>query len=281
MNANSIEKSETPESFIEELKLLVSTPKTSRFLCVVVEGDSDAKLFKSILDEKSYIVKAVRPSGCLHLERSIETLSKQSDQFIGIRDADFYHLESKKPECKAVLLTDTHDLETLILKSNEVIKKLICENNLDQEIDEFRNFVFSIVKFVGYVRWYSHKNNSELTFKALKIHHFINENTKSFKADDFIDKLLEASPNSSISKEELFPAINSLVNDNHDIFQICCGHDVVNGIFKHIKNKSGNALGIHEIERLIRVAYTKDDFSKTNLNKELVQSLKKLLNESN
>lgn len=93
---------------------------TQSFL--VVEGSTDEKLYRSFIDEdKCQIIVADGKTP------AIEVLSLlKKEHFVGVLalvDADFDILEGK-PAIENVLLTDTHDLETMLMRSPALAKVL-------------------------------------------------------------------------------------------------------------------------------------------------------------
>jgi hypothetical protein len=83
---------------------------------LVVEGDTDARVYKRFVDDsRCKVIPAHNKDNAVEI---LEILEK--DRFPGVLvivDADFWHLEGIKPESLNLLLTDTHDLETMIIST--------------------------------------------------------------------------------------------------------------------------------------------------------------------
>jgi len=76
---------------------------------LIVEGDSDVRVFNRFVDSKCRIISAKNKENAV---AALDILSK--DKFKGVLavvDADFWHWEGKKIDNPDLLLTDTHDLE--------------------------------------------------------------------------------------------------------------------------------------------------------------------------
>ncbi len=264
---SSLKNAQKFPDFVDDLRLSSKTNQTENKIFIIVEGNFDAKLYKRFYEKDKYQIHEVA-GGCNELEKAVEVLSKESKQFIGIRDADFYHLEGKKPSCELVFLTDTTCAETMCLKSDIVVNNIIIENDLNNEVDEFRSSCLQRIKFIGYARWYNYKNNLGLDFK------FINNTNIELAKENFVDKLLKCSPKVEVQKEELIIEIEKLIDEKHNLLQLCNGHDLVSVIYKKINKKTGKGVGGHEIERILRMNYPKEDFEKTNLHKSIMEKLK-------
>ena len=263
---SSLKKAQTFLEFIDDLKLSIRHPQNKKRIFIIVEGKFDVRLYKNFYKKEKYEIREVA-GGCSDLERAVEILSQESKQFIGIRDADFHHLEGTKPNCENVFLTDTSCAETMCLKSDKVILRIINENNLENDIEEFRSSCLQRIKFIGYARWYQYRSKLNLNFGFLKNH----ENIELSK-ENFIDELLERSPKVEVQREELLTEIEKLIDEKHDLFLLCNGHDLVSIIYKEASNTEANRPK-GEIELILR-DYAKEDFEKTSLYKSVMEKLK-------
>lgn len=266
------------DEFKHELLKQAITPSNKNKLFIIVEGISDKKLYEEFYTEDEVKFELVIGSEKnKNIEKIIELLSPESKQFIGIRDADFYHLEGTKPNCENVFLTDTHDSETLCFKSDSVIRKLIREFEVGMEINEFRSSCLQRIKFIGYARWYNYKNSLCLKFEKFPFQEIFKKDTLVFEKNRFIELLIQRSSKeikNKINKEELLTEIEKLIDEKHDLFLLCNGHDLVSIIHKKINKETGKGVGEDEIERILRMNYTKEDFEKTSLCKSVMEKLK-------
>ncbi|GAB4301600.1 MAG: hypothetical protein Fur0025_41910 [Oscillatoriaceae cyanobacterium] len=107
---------QTPNSIANEIRMLRTRSDKQHLAFVIVEGDTDVRLWKNLLDpSKCYIKYAVGKARVIDV---MEILDK--DNFSGVLaiiDADFWKLEGTIPPSTNILLTDTHDLETMLFQS--------------------------------------------------------------------------------------------------------------------------------------------------------------------
>ncbi len=91
---------------LNELRLDILHPNSRGFTFVLVEGESDIKLFRKLFDLEKCKVENV-PGGNHKLEECVETLLLEHSLIIAIRDADFIHLDQDNQYLKNnIFLTD-------------------------------------------------------------------------------------------------------------------------------------------------------------------------------
>ena len=253
---------------LNELRLMLIHPQSKHKVFILVEGDSDIKLYRKLFHDNNTVIKTI-PGGYTNLEAGIQELAKDYNSVIGIRDADFLHIENKKTTIPVLFLTDVHDLEMMLIVSNETFKSILFEFKPDEvtDINKIRNNFLESVKFIGYLRWYNSIHNLELNFKDFGLGDFVNP--VSLVLDDMkcINNLLQRSPNKKIRDGSvLLTEVKALINSTHDLTQICCGHDVTKVIALYFTNdKSNKGLSSERIESQLRTSYHFQHFQQTKL----------------
>jgi hypothetical protein len=257
---------------LNELRLLLIHPQTRNKVFILVEGDSDIKLFRKLFHHQNTEIKSI-PGGYTNLELGLKELSKNYRTVIGIRDADFMHIEKKKPQIQVLFLTDVHDMEMMMIISDETLKSILFEFSSDTKfkIKELRNKFLESIKFIGYVRWYNSIHNLELNFKDLGIGEFINNTNLEIDEISCIAKVLQRSPNKKTNDAiELRNNVKKLIKSTHDLAQICCGHDIAKIIALFLSlEKLNKGVSQERIESHLRTTYNFTQFQKTKLYKSL------------
>ena len=120
--------------------------------------------------------------------KTVKILDK--DKFSGILaivDADFWVLEKVDLASQNVLLTDAHDLETMLFQSpafDKFLAEFCSEDKLKTMIEQrkqnVRGILLEIARPIGYLRWYSIRNNLHLKFEGLKFNKFVNIKNLAF-----------------------------------------------------------------------------------------------------
>lgn len=153
---------------------------------------------------------------------------------LAIVDADFWRLEGKKPVSSNLFITDTHDLETMILKS-PALEKLLTEfgsagkiRDLTQQLGKsIRDILLDGGVQIGYLRWVSHKERLSLKFEGIVFSRFIDNETLRIDTARMITTVKNKSERHDLHEKDLQKSMGELANPNHDPWNTCCGHDLV------------------------------------------------------
>ncbi len=242
---------------------------------LLVEGDSDKKVYERFVEQLNCRLEICKgkPSS---KERVISVLNilNQSNfsGIIGIIDADFDRLENIKYNNLNLFLTDTHDLETMLIKS-PAFDKIIAEFGSEEKLKKFnqdlREILLESGKIIGYLRWISKEEKLNLTFQNIKFSKFINEKNLTIDQKELIKEVKNKSQYFSIKDDEFQQKLDHKISSNNDLWQVCCGHDLVNilaiALCKVIGNNNTNDVKSEIIERSLRLAYEENYFLQTNL----------------
>ncbi len=240
---------------------------------LIVEGNTDGIFYERLVNKnKCHVTPANNKSTALQVLSILE-----KDAFPGILvivDADFDMLEGKSPHSPNVLFTDTHDLETMIMKS-PALEKVLGEFGSEKKISEItqsakkdvRALLLECGMSIGYLRWVSLRENLSLKFEGLEFAQF----TKDLKIEvlSLIKAVKNKSLRSDIVDKRLEAYIQDLKDDTHDPWHVCCGHDLVCilsiGLRKTIGSWNPNDIRPDVLERSLRLAFERSHFYKTQL----------------
>jgi hypothetical protein len=262
----SVKNSVDENSKITEIRLSWRSEIGANKLWVMVEGQDDHKFYRRFFNdnvEVSYCCGAKIGNGKIALEKVVEVLRKESNNIIGIRDADFMRL-SDIDSPKNIFLTDFHDLEMTIIKNNDALNSAFCEHLMENHKDSIIDTVLKNAKYLGYIRWYNEINNCELNFKGLKFGYFYKDNNLNIVIQELIDKINERSLN---KKGQITIEIMEDFIKNHevkDLFHLINGHDVVSLISLHI-----NGVTPKGFESSLRLAFSRQHFEGLELYSEI------------
>lgn len=259
----------TPESKIAELRLDIAHPKSKGKVFVLLEGESDVKLYRKLFNNDICKIETI-PGGKISLEKGLEVLNDIYQLIIGIRDADFLHLEGKKSQFPNLFLTDYHDYEIMMASESQCHCSIFVEHtaiNANEHNTTFERLLNSI-RFLGYFRWYNEIENLEFNFKGLEINQLFNKTTFTIDENTLIKKVVERSPNAKNKDlEQVFDAVQQLYDTKHDLSQVCNGHDFMK-VMAHFCSSSHKGINEKEMATYFRIAYTQEMFQKTKLFKD-------------
>jgi hypothetical protein len=238
---------------------------------VIVEGRSDKLIYEELFDEANctFIVS----NGKEKAMGAIEILDEDNFQgALAIIDADFSRLEGQAISSLNIILTDEHDLETMLIKSpafDKLIKELGSEDKIRQFNQNIREFLILEGKKLGYLKWLSLKKDLCLKFEDLSFNKFVD--TVSLKIDDkkLVTTVKNHSQKQELSELDILNSLEGLRDNAHDPWQVCCGHDLIGiisiGLTKAWGTKNTHEVQLELLQRELRLAYEKSYFLNTQL----------------
>ena len=261
----------TYQQKLNQLRLDTEHPKNQGINFVLVEGDTDIRLFRKLFDLDKCKVEYI-PGGKLKVEECVVILLEEYTQIIGVIDADFSHLEETSEDKINIFLTDYHDIEMMTLIEDDILHKVLHEytNIPKNEHITFRDKVLNSIKKISYLKWLNDRESLELNFKKTNILPLISFNNFSLDFDTYLSRLLTKSENARIKDSTIISQkTDELSQKNVDLFQLTNGHDALNLFAKYIREKSKRKLAEDSIPSALRMLYTNVHFRQTNLHKAL------------
>jgi hypothetical protein len=256
----------TPESKITELRLDISHPKSRGKVFVLLEGESDVKLYRKLFNNDTCKIETI-PGGKIFLEKGLETLNDIYKLIIGIRDADFLHLEGQKPQFSNLFLTDYHDYELMMASESQCHCPIFFEHT--KIASKEHNLIFekllNSIQFLGYFRWYNEIENLEFNFRGLGLNDLFDKRTFAIDDKTLIQTVITRSRDAKIKDvEQIFDSVQGLYDSQHDLFQVCNGHDFMK-VMAILCSSSRKGINEKDMASQFRVAYSQDMFKKTQL----------------
>jgi hypothetical protein len=248
---------------------------------LIVEGEmGDLRVYGRLVD--SELCQIIPAYGKENAINALEILEK--DDFAGVLaivDADFWRLEGRKPSSQNLFITDTHDLETMILKSPVLEEKLLAEYGSAQKIENFirrhgQNFhqvLLDIGRPIGYLRWISLRQNLSLEFEGINFGRFINQRTLVLDIPQLVKTVKNKSGRPDLIEGDLQNAIDEVTEPDHDPWDVCVGHDLICILSLGLRNVLGsnnaNDVKPELLEKFLRAAYESSYFFATHLYQSL------------
>lgn len=248
---------------------MLRTQHSGSFL--IAEGDTDSRVWKNLVDSTKCCVE-----NAYNKDKAVEVLNiLEKENFAGVLaivDADFWILEGTVPSSPNLLLTDTHDLETMLLKS-PALEKLLLEHGSEQKIKDFakdiRQTLLESAKVIGYLRWASLKFDYSLKFEDLAFRKFVDDRTLILNESKLIQTVKNNSQKPGLDEQGIRANMNSLKTDTQDMWYVCCGHDMISilsiAFGKALASFSSQTANPNVLEQYLRVAYESSYFCETQL----------------
>lgn len=253
---------------------------------LLVEGDTDCKFFSNFMDmNKCKIIPTHGKSNVISTLKELE--SRKMQGILGIVDADYWLIEGITPD-NNILITDTHDVETMILQSpalEKVIKEFLPGDKLfviNSLANELRQEIVKAGLPLGYIRWLSFRENYDFNFDQLPFCDFVDANTLTVNVGNLL-KIIRTMTRKKllINDLDISEKVSELQELKAEPWHICQGHDLVEliGIVlpklmgKHCNSQiaqlTKRKIRSEQLEGNLRIAYEFAHFTKTQLYKSI------------
>jgi hypothetical protein len=267
-----------PNTIANQVRMAASHHRGSFLL---VEGDTDARIFKGFVDKSACLVIVGYNKD--NVLQAVELLLKKGPKgIVAIVDSDFWLLDKKNPPRDCIFATDSHDLETMMLQT-EALSKVLRELASKEKIKKFEystssTVCDSLVKVglpIGLFRWISHRDGLALKFKDINFTLFINIKSLSLDINQLVRTVIDNTVSPKVSDDSLKKKIyqEQKTITHIDKWQICSGHDLINilsiGLQRSIGNRKPKEVTREILERHFRLAYEYEFFKMSLLWKSL------------
>ncbi|WP_028302071.1 DUF4435 domain-containing protein [Oceanospirillum beijerinckii] len=263
------------EARINELRMLMKKKKYRNKLFILLEGTSDIRLFRSLLNRDKVVVDSMDGKG--RIEQIVRAVDKVHQQRVkGICDADYDHLNGRSYASGLILLTDSHDIEAMMLGSpalDAVISEYASPEYYDALHRQLLKKALEVCYEIGLLRWINDDENLFLSFKELDFRRFttINNLKIDFDRSRVIPALLSISKSARIQQQALEQRLEEYREREADPFQVCAGHDLTRFMAMVMNQQE---VGMYRLdgrglESALRLAYQIEDFEHTQLFEQL------------
>lgn len=264
----------TYEDKFGELYMDVAHPNNSGKTYILVEGESDIRLFRKLFHPENCKIESI-PGGNPKVEKATIDLLRIYNYVFGIRDSDFLRLENGEYPYEDVFLTDLHDIEMCLIAIADVFSSLIYENTIlaqDKHI-EIRDKIVSSISLVSFLKWLNFKEDLQLSFDSCGFQDLICFDNDVVDIDTYLGRVLAKSPNAKLNDIDLIKRkIDDLKLYSPDPFLLCNGHDFMKALSGYLisAHKAKNATDAI-LSGAIRVAFTNAMWKNTNLYNQTIQ----------
>jgi Protein of unknown function (DUF4435) len=251
-------------------------------LFLVVEGSTDKRFYANLICDQFCQIVETKASDS-RKKRAIEILKilekRNFPGILAIVDADFDRLDAIVYPSPNLFLTDTHDSETMMLRST-ALDRLLAEYGSEEKISvlsqDVRTILLTVGLSIGYLRWISKKDSLNLNFKDIKFVKVIDDKKAlGMNQDKLIEILCQRTENCCIKREDLKNRLLKEQNLQQDPWQLCSGHDLVEILsigLRHIFGSMGQELvKSADLEKNLRLTHRPEDFLDTELYEKLKQ----------
>jgi 5S rRNA maturation endonuclease (ribonuclease M5) len=259
----------TPDSIANRIRLLRGDHEG---VFLIVEGHSDKLIYERLVNKQE--VRVTIASGKNNAIKALSILEKEDNfrRVVAVIDADFSRIEQQIPDSNNLFLTDEHDLEMMLIKS-AAFDKLLKERGSEEKIKAFtediRETLLKLGQEIGKLRWLSLRNKLDLKSEGLKFVKFIDKEKLSINIDKLIRSIKNNSQKPSLDEQQIKQDLSVISDENHDPWQLCCGHDFIDilaiALCKVLGTWNANDVKTEVLERELRLAYELSYFYQTQI----------------
>jgi len=259
----------TPDRIANSIRLLRGDHEG---VFLIVEGHSDKLIYERLVNKQE--VRVTIASGKNNAIKALSILEKEDNfrRVVAVIDADFSRIEQQIPDSNNLFLTDEHDLEMMLIKS-AAFDKLLKERGSEEKIKAFtediRETLLKLGQEIGKLRWLSLRNKLDLKFEGLNFKNFIDKENLSINIDELIRSIKNKSQKPSLDEQQIKQDLSVISDENHDPWQLCCGHDFISilaiALCKVLGTWNANDVKTEVLERELRLAYELSYFYQTQI----------------
>lgn len=259
----------TPDRIANSIRLLRGDHEG---VFLIVEGHSDKLIYERLVNKQE--VRVTIASGKNNAIKALSILEKEDNfrRVVAVIDADFSRIEQQIPDSNNLFLTDEHDWEMMLIKS-AAFDKLLKERGSEEKIKAFtediRETLLKLGQEIGKLRWLSLRNKLDLKFEGLNFKNFIDQKNLSINIDKLIISIKNHSQKLSLDEQQIKQDLSVISDENHDPWQLCCGHDFISilaiALCKVLGTWNANDVKTEVLERELRLAYELSYFYQTQI----------------
>lgn len=263
----SIQDSLDEQDVVGRIRLELPHPSSKGASWIIVEGESDEKFFSKIFSGEKVNVRRSY-GGLSKLIHIVNTLIKQTRAIIGIRDADFLHLDDKYTPIPHIFLTDYHDLEMMTAASDTVYESVVIEYAGKENLSLLdRETILRSISFIGGLRWLNDRLKLRLNFQGMGLAEFYDGEHQSLNKADLLSKVQKRSPDKRGNAN--IRDIEAGIAGVTDYLNLCNGHDFHKALASCIRSCGRNQVHDKAIAAGFRMTYRFQDFQESRLYEEL------------
>lgn len=263
----------TNEMILDEARMIM---KDYRCKYALVEGESDRKFYKLVLEDDGVYFRQVK--GWKNVVDAVMLAnSKSCDGIFGIIDKDYHVLlRDGMTAIPNIIITDENDLEMMLFVSPayEKFMKVCGSEGKATEIEQCRNTIASSAADIGALRFISVRDKLLLVFDGLNLRELVDKSSLSVDKRKLVDKTCARTRSSGTPIEacnDTLLANVCAVKEQYSSNFLCNGHDVFELIsISMMKMFASSDSSEHSPDRIFQsliLAYDREDFKQSNMYK--------------
>lgn len=240
---------------VADVKALFDTHVNDGKVVLVVEGPDDKEVYEKVTDAAAVCIYV--DCNCEKHFVILDALNgRYAHRLLAIKDADFDRVEGKRHLYPNLALTDTHDMEGMIV---EACLPELQDDDAERCRDVNLGDIYSELEDVSYLKWFNHQNHCGINFSDvaldLDMTAYFNAcvaNTDNVIGVTLTDMYIFKNAHLGVSAKEL-----------------CNGHDILERIYVRARSVKVANFAKKPFFRRLRRAYPAEKFVNTQLFKDI------------
>lgn len=264
---NSIQCNISEEDLISEVRMLLGDDFQDEKIVVIVEGISDFRLLKKILDEEKFTI-CESISGKEGVIKIACTVFKDEMNVIGIIDRDYQVCTF----ISKIFAYDYSCAEMMIISNRQVRKSIKTEYFSTTDFNFVLKNIFQNLYFLSLLREHNFKYDSGINFRNLPFGSMISIQGSTILLNP-VKIIAELKNRNSGDLGISDIQITKLIADStklcsfDEYLNITQGHDFVKMLGFHCNNENASNCSVKEenVSSILRIAYSESEFKNTKL----------------
>lgn len=262
-----------PDEIANTIRML-RTQHKGAFL--IAEGGKDARFYKRFVNQQVCSVQnAHNKQNTLTVLGILENESFPG--VVAIVDTDFWRITRTAHPSPNLVLTDTHDLETLIIRTSaldKVLAELGSATKVAAASPPVRDALVNAVTPLGHLRLVSQVEVLNLKFEGLDFAKFLDGRDVKPDAAKLVTHVKNVSQSHHLVEADLLSKMANVAGQGHDPWHLCCGPDMVAALAQGLRRAWGSQTAIiaseENVGRSLRLAFEAEHFRQTKVFLDLV-----------
>lgn len=236
---------------------------------VIIEGSDDRLAIGAFVDRDRASIEVA--DGKETLLEAIAIAGREGiDGVLGIADANAFRLPPPRAVEQNVVLTDHHDLESMMMHSGALERVLHEFASPDKRVAiDVLHTLRDAVAPMGYLRWLNHLENLGLRFDGLSLGDFVDSRSLALDVTRLIAALRMRSERMNVSQEYITRRMTELQQLAPSLSDLCHGKDLVSMLGIGLRHRWGSRNAaetkIDVLSRALRLSFSARMFRETRL----------------
>jgi hypothetical protein len=219
----------SPHAIANEVRMK-RTQFSGAFL--LTEGPTDARFYKFFVSDLCRVINAHTKEIALTALAILE--SERFPGVLAIVDTDYWRADRVALASDNIVVTDGHDLETMIIQS-PALDRVLAEFGSEEKISAYfaarglgvREAIAHSALPLGYLRWLSVREKLSLDFEGVRFGSFVQRRDLAVDVRRMVAAVASRSGRQDLGVEYLLAKLTELEGLGNDPWDVCCGHDLV------------------------------------------------------